>query len=79
MEKIIAILSEIVLDVDFETEENLVDDGLIDSIDIVSIIVELDAAYGISISSKEIDASNFNSAKAIKAMVDRILAQSNPM
>lgn len=76
MEKIIAILSDLILDIDFEAEENLVDDGLIDSSDIVSIIVELEATYGIVIPSQEIDASNFNSAKAIKAMVDKILARS---
>lgn len=76
MEEIIAILSDLILDIDFEAEENLVDDGLIDSSDIVSIIVELEATYGIVIPSHEIDASNFNSAKAIKTMVDRILARS---
>lgn len=74
MERILAILSEIVLDVDFEAEENLVEDGLIDSIDIVNIIAALDTEYGIVIKSHEIDASNFSSAKAIKAMVDRLLA-----
>ena len=78
MEKILAILSKLVLDVDFEVEENLVEDGLIDSIDIVSMIVELNAAYGITIPSQEIDESNFESAKTIKAMVDRVLAQSSP-
>lgn len=77
MEKILAILSELVLDVDFEAEENLVEDGLIDSIDIVSIIVELNNAYGITIPAQEIDESNFKSAKTIKAMVDRIMAKSD--
>ena len=78
MEKMLAILSELVLDVEFEAEENLVEDGLIDSIDMISIIVELNAVYGITIPAQEIDESNFKSAKTIKAMVDRVLAKSSP-
>lgn len=77
MERILEILSGVVFGVDLSAEENLVEDGLVDSFDIVSIIVELQAEYGIVIPPQEIDSSNFRSIHTIKAMVDRILAQSD--
>jgi len=75
MEKIVEMLQELLPDVDILAEEHLVDDGMLDSFDIVSIMADLSAEYGIKIPAREIDAANFNSAKSIKALVDRILAQ----
>lgn len=75
MEKLLKILSEIVPDVDFETEENLVDDGLIDSFDIVSIISELTDVFGITIPVEEIEAENFNSAKSIQSLINKLLSK----
>ena len=45
MEKLIEILKKIRPDVDFATETALVDDGILDSFDIVSIISELDDEF----------------------------------
>ena len=43
--QIIEILSEICPGIDFETETALIDDGLIDSLDIVAVVTELMEAW----------------------------------
>lgn len=75
MQKILAILQDINEDVDFENETALVDDGLIDSLEIVSIIAALDEAYDIHIEVADIEPENFNSAAAILETVKRYQAK----
>ena len=73
MEKILEILNAIRTDVDFEKEEHLIDDDILDSFDIVSIVAELCDEYDISIGVEDMEPVNFNSAKAMLALVERIL------
>ena len=72
MEEIISILEEIQPDADYETCETLIDDNILDSFAILSIISELEDEYDIRITPAEIIPANFNSAKAIYAMVKRL-------
>jgi D-alanine--poly(phosphoribitol) ligase subunit 2 len=72
MEKLLSLLSEIRPDVDFEVEKNLIEDGILDSFDIVSIISELDENFGIAVRVTELGPENFNSADAIFEMVKRL-------
>lgn len=72
MEKLLEILKQVRPDVDFENEIALVDDGILDSFDIVSIISELDDAFGVQIRIAELDPENFNSAQAIWALVQKL-------
>ena len=72
MEKIIEILTEIIPDVDFTVEKNLVDYGILDSFDLVSLISELNDAFEIEITARDIDADNFNSVEAIQKMINRL-------
>ena len=46
MEKLLQLLAEIRPDVDFENETALIDDGILDSFDVVSIISSIDDEYG---------------------------------
>ena len=73
MEKLMEILKSIRSDIDFEKEENLVDDGIIDSFDVVSIVGELCDIYDISITAEDIEPENFNSAAAMLKLVERLL------
>ncbi len=73
MDKIIEILESIRSDVDFEKEEKLIDDGILDSFDIVSIVGELCDIYDITITVDMMEPENFNSAKAIHELVESIL------
>lgn len=72
MEKILEILQSIRSDVDFEKEEMLIDNGILDSFDIVSIVGELCDVYDITITAEEMEPENFNSAKAMLALVERL-------
>jgi len=73
MDKIIEILESIRSDVDFEKEEKLIDDGILDSFDIVSIVGELCDIFDITITVDMMEPENFNSAKAIHELVESIL------
>lgn len=65
MKKLLDLLGDICPDVDFETEENLVDDGLIESLDLVTIVSEIMAEFDVEISVNDLLPENFNSAAAI--------------
>lgn len=66
------ILSELSSDIDFETEDALIDDGLLDSFDIVTLVAEIDDAFGIEIPAEALIPENFNSAKAIFALIQQL-------
>jgi len=72
MDELIAILEDIQPDADYETCETLIDDGILDSFAILSIISELEDAYDIRITPAEVIPANFNSARALYAMVQRL-------
>lgn len=72
MDKLLELLKEIRSDVDFENEEHLIDDGIIDSFDIVSIIGEVSDQYGVEISVDDILPENFNSANALYKLIERL-------
>lgn len=73
MEDILDILSEIKPDIDFETCTTLIDDGILDSFDIISLINELNDTFDIRIPANQIIPENFNSAAALWDMVERLL------
>ena len=75
MDKLIEILEGIRPDVDFHTEQYLMDDGVLDSFDLVSIISELNDEYEIAIRVNELSPGNFNSAEAIMSMVEKLQKQ----
>ena len=73
MEEFISMLKGIKPNVDFENDEALVDDGLIESLDIISIISEISDKYGVQIPSDEIIPDNFNSAEALYELVQDLM------
>lgn len=70
MKEFIEMLKKIKPNVDFENEEALVDDGILESLDIISIISEIADKYGVVIPSDEIIPDNFNSAIALYELVE---------
>ncbi len=75
MERLIEILEGIRPDVDFNNEKKMIDDGILDSFDIVSIISELNDEYQIAIRVHELGPDNFNSVEVIMNMVQRLKNQ----
>ena len=72
MDQLLEILNDIDDSIDFENEVALIDDHLLDSFGIISLVGELEDAYNISIDASEMTPENFNSAEAILAMVERL-------
>ena len=72
MEQLLELLKGIRPDVDFENETALIDDGILDSFDVVSIISELDNEFDVQIRITELDPENFNSAEAIWKLVQEM-------
>ena len=72
MDEMLQLLKGVLPAVDFANETALVDDNIIDSLDIVTIITELSTAYGIEIPPDEIVQDNFNSLAGLYAMVERL-------
>lgn len=66
------ILSELSSDIDFETEDALIDGGMLDSFNIVTLVAEIDDAFGIEIPAEALIPENFNSAKAIFALIQQL-------
>ena len=72
MEKLLEILNDIQPDADNETCTTLIDDEVLDSFAILSIVGELEEAFDIEITPVDIVPENFNSAQALWAMVQRL-------
>jgi len=72
MEKLLELLKGVRPDVDFENETALIDDGLLDSFDVVSIISEIDDVFGVQIRINELDPENFNSTEAIWNLIQKL-------
>ena len=71
MDELLELLEDIKPTVDFRTCTGLIDDGYLDSFDILSIVSELNDAFGIEISPVDIVPENFNSAESILTMIRR--------
>ncbi len=69
-ERILQILQEVRHDVDFENERKLIDNGVLDSFDLISIVSGLNDEFEIEITADELEAENFNMLDAIVALVE---------
>ncbi len=69
MEDLLEILNDLHPEVDFEVEEHLIDDGILDSLDIVNLISEISEVFDVSITANDIIPENFNSAKALYSLI----------
>lgn len=72
LERLLEILSEVRPDLDFENEKHLIDDDLLDSFDIISIVSECNDVFDVEISVDDLEPENFNSAEAIAALIERL-------
>lgn len=72
MEKVLEILKGIRSDVDFMNEKQLIDAGVLDSFDIISLVGELNDEFDIEIDAEDLEPKNFNTVEAIVALVKRL-------
>lgn len=72
MEELLEILEDLAPGTDFETCTTLIDDHILDSFAILSLVSEMEDAFDIEVSPAELVAENFNSAKSLWAMITRL-------
>lgn len=72
MDRILEILEDIEPGVDYENCTTLIDDGILESFAILSIVSELEDEFDISVTPVDIVPENFNSAQALWKMVQRL-------
>ena len=72
MEKLLQILTELRPDVDFSNNFKLIDEGIIDSFDIITLVGELKETFDIEIGVENLLPENFNSAEAMLKMIERL-------
>ncbi len=69
-EKILEILSSVRPDVDFEKEKALIDDGVLESFDVIQIVTEFMEEFDVYIDADDIEPENLNSLDEICAFVE---------
>jgi len=72
MEKLIEILKDINPDIDYVNCEDLIDGHLLDSLALLSLVADMEDAFDVSIPTVEITPDNFNSAKQMMKMIERL-------
>lgn len=72
MEKLLEILNSLHPDVDFENTDELIDDGILDSLDIVTLVTEINSEFDVAIPAEEIVPENFNSVEALMELIERL-------
>lgn len=71
MEQLLTILEELKPGVDFEGNKRLIDDGILESLEIITLASELNDEFDIEITVADVLPENFNSAEAIWSMIER--------
>ena len=72
MERLIEILEEIEDGVDYENCTTLIDQNILDSLAIISLVAAIEDEFDVQIPTVEIIPDNFNSAKAIWNLIERL-------
>ena len=72
MEKLLLILKNMHPEVDFDAATDLIGEGILDSLDIVTLITEINSTFDVSIPAEEVIPENFCSASAIYSLICRL-------
>lgn len=72
MQDFLELLGGIRPDVDFENTTNLVTGGILKSFDIIQIVGMIDDEYDVKVPVAELKPENFDSAKALLEMIERL-------
>ena len=72
MEELLEILRDIDDSVDYEKETALIDDHILDSFAIITLISEIEETFDVEVAAAEMTPENFNSAAALWKMIQRL-------
>ena len=71
-EEIMEILEELRPDVDFHGNEHLIDEGILDSFDVINLVGELMDRFQVNIDARHILPKNFNSVENMAKLIKRL-------
>lgn len=71
-EELMKILKDLRADVDFENEKKLIDDGILDSFDIVTLVSELNSEFDVEINVMDLEPDNFNTVEAMLELLEKL-------
>ncbi|WWR19231.1 phosphopantetheine-binding protein [Lachnospiraceae bacterium JLR.KK009] len=71
-EQLMEILKDLRADVDFEKEKKLIDDGILDSFDIVTLVSELNSEFDVEINVMDLEPENFNTVAAMMELIEKL-------
>ena len=75
MEELLDILKSLHPDVDFEHETRLIDDGILDSFDIIQVVQDLNEAFDVEINVEDLEPENFNTIDAMMELIEKLQAE----
>ena len=71
MERLMKILGDLHPEVNFGGKEKLIEGGILDSLDIVSMVSDINDQYGVSIGAEDVIRENFETPEEIRALIMR--------
>ena len=72
MEELLRILESIHPDVDYKTNDKLIENKILDSFDIITLSSEINDEFDVAIPAEEIIPENFNSAEKLYELIQRL-------
>ena len=72
MDSLIEILSSLHPDIDFTTATGLIEDGILDSFDIITLVAEIDDVFDVQIPAEELVPENFNTVQDLYNLIKRL-------
>lgn len=72
MERLYEILEEVEPGINYEEEKHLIEDEILDSFAIVTLVTKLNEEYDIEITPADLVPENFESAECIMNLIERL-------
>ena len=72
MEELCKILTELRPDINFDEKKALIDDGILDSFDIVALVGEIGETFDVQVGVEDLIPENFNTVEAIWKLINRL-------
>ena len=73
MDTLLCILNALHPETNFSQESNLIDDGILDSFDIVTLLTDIEDAFGVTLHAEHLTSENFASAESLFALICRLM------
>lgn len=71
-EQLLKLLREVRPDVDFENEKKLIDDSILDSFDIIQIVMDMNETFDVEIQVEDLEPVNFNDIDAMIELITKL-------